>query len=41
MNGMPSMMIVIMIIAGLVFVYAAVKNKDPRTLVKDAIKGNK
>lgn len=39
MNRMPTLMIVIMLIAGLVFVYAAIKNQDPRNLIKDAITG--
>lgn len=32
-----SLTVVIMIIAGLVFVYAAIKGEDPRDLVKRAV----
>lgn len=33
-----SLMVVILVMAGLVFVYAAVKGKDPREVIKDALK---
>lgn len=33
-----SLMIVVMLIVGIVLVYAAVKGRDPRGVVKDAIK---
>lgn len=33
-----SLMIVLMVIVGIVFVYAAIKNKDPREIVKDALR---
>lgn len=33
-----SVMVVILVMAGLVFVYSAVKGKDPREVIKDALK---
>jgi len=32
-----SLMVVVMIIVGIVFVYSAIKGVDPRTVVKQAI----
>lgn len=34
-----SLMIVVMIITGIVLVYAAIKGQDPRSVVKQAIRG--
>lgn len=34
-----NLMIVVLLIAGVVIVYAAVKGQDPRSVVKQAIRG--
>lgn len=40
-NSNISLMIVLMILFGVVFVYAAIKNKDPREIAKDALRRKK
>lgn len=35
-----NLMIVVMIIVGAVIVYAAVKGQDPRSIIKQAIRGH-
>lgn len=36
-----NLLVVIVLIAGIIFVYSAVKKKDPRDVVKDALKAGK